>query len=141
MSIRSFSWYAREVEKEKELSRFAPAFALLPARPPTFLHLTTDEQHPLHHQHRNNDIIMALTEPSTPLTNGAHSESKSIDLAVDLPHSPGLKVNLRLTVLANSILLFLTSSSADSSQGAAAMGSFVYGLPDVSSDVVIESSS
>lgn len=83
---------------------------------------------------------MASIKASTPLTNGAHNESKSIDLAVDLPHSPGLRVNLRLTVLANSILLFLTSSSADSSQGAAAMGSFVYGLPDVSRFALIQSS-
>lgn len=72
-----------------------------------------------------------------PLTNGAHAESKTIELATDLPHSPGLRVNVRLTVLANSILLFLTSSSADSSQGAASLGSFVYALPDVSIFVAV----
>lgn len=75
---------------------------------------------------------MAASTTAEPLTNGTHTEGKSMELAVDLPHSPGLRVNLRLTVLANSILLFLTSSSAESGQGAAAMGSFVYALPDVS---------
>lgn len=74
---------------------------------------------------------MATISAATPLTNGVHTESKSFELAVELPHSPGLRVNLRLTVLANSVLLFLTSSSPDSSQGSAAMGSFIYGLPDV----------
>lgn len=75
---------------------------------------------------------MAASIETKPTMNGELPESKCIELAVDLPHSPGLRVNLKLTVLANSILLFLTSSTADASQGAAAMGSFVYGLPDVS---------
>lgn len=94
-------------------------------------------QQPKLHQHHDKQIAMAASVSAKPPTNGTHSESKSIELAVDLPHSPGLRVNLKLTVLANSILLFLTSSSAESGQGAAAMGSLVYGLPDVSMHVRI----
>lgn len=75
---------------------------------------------------------MAAVSTAGPLANGTHVESKIVELVVELPHSPGLRINLRLTVLANSILLFLTSSNTESGQGTAAMGSFVYGLPDVS---------
>ena len=59
-------------------------------------------------------------------------ESKPVELAFDLPHSPGLRVNLHLTVQATSVLLFLTSTNADSTSSAASMGSFVYAMPDVS---------
>ncbi|SMR47328.1 unnamed protein product [Zymoseptoria tritici ST99CH_3D1] len=66
----------------------------------------------------------------TPAANGIDAPSKTVELAIDLPHSPGSKVNLHLTILANSILLFLSSSTPESSQGAAGMGSLVYAIPD-----------
>ena len=75
---------------------------------------------------------MATDKGAAPMANGGQDESKPIELAFDLPHSPGLRINLHLTVKATYILLFLTSTNADSSQSAASMGSFVYAMPDVS---------
>lgn len=74
---------------------------------------------------------MAVSADSAPVANGVHDDSNPTELAFDLPHSPGLRINLHLTVKATSILLFLTSTNADSSQSAASMGSFVYAMPDV----------
>ena len=75
---------------------------------------------------------MAAGAHAKPLANGVHDESKPIELAFELPHSPGLRINLHLTIKATSILLFLTSTHAESSQSTASMGSFVYAMPDVS---------
>lgn len=74
---------------------------------------------------------MAADAQAAPATNGTRNAG-AIELAVDLPHSPGTRINLHLTVLAKSILLFLTSTGADAGQQATAMGSFVYAMPDVS---------
>lgn len=83
--------------------------------------------HPGNHQHE----IMAADALPPPALNDTRDEG-AIQLAIDLPHSPGTRINLHLTVLAKSILLFLTSTSPDAGQQAAAMGSFVYAMPDVS---------
>lgn len=74
---------------------------------------------------------MAAGAHAKPLANGVHDESQPIELAFQLPHSPGLQVNLHLTVKATSVLLFLTSTHAESGQVTAPMGSFVYAMPDV----------
>ncbi|CAK1362318.1 unnamed protein product [Cercospora beticola] len=74
---------------------------------------------------------MALSAETKAPANGTHTDSKPLELAIDLPRSPGLKLNLHLTILANSILLFLTSTDSDALPSSAVqMGSFVYALPD-----------
>ena len=75
---------------------------------------------------------MAAGASGSPAVNGTEATNKALELAIDLPHSPGLKLHLHLTILANSILLFLTSTSSEAGPGAVSMGSFVYALPDVS---------
>lgn len=76
---------------------------------------------------------MAISTETQATVNGTHTDSKPLELAIDLPRSPGLKLNLHLTILANSILLFLTSTDSDALPNSAVqMGSFVYALPDVS---------
>ena len=70
--------------------------------------------------------------PDTSHVNGTTDDSKLIELAIDLPQTPGMRVHLHLTLLARSILLFLASSSIESSPTAAPLGSFVYAMPDVS---------
>ncbi|GIZ46824.1 hypothetical protein CKM354_000993300 [Cercospora kikuchii] len=74
---------------------------------------------------------MAISTETQATVNGTHTDSKPLELAIDLPRSPGLKLNLHLTILANSILLFLTSTDSDALPNSAVqMGSFVYALPD-----------
>ncbi|CAK4030127.1 uncharacterized protein RCC_09633 [Lecanosticta acicola] len=73
---------------------------------------------------------MAVGAGTSHAANGVHDSSKPIEIAIDLPQSPGIRVNVHLTTLETSILLFLTSSSTETAQGAASMGSFVYAMPD-----------
>ena len=63
--------------------------------------------------------------------NGIHHAAKPIQLAVPLPNAPGMRLHLHLTILATTLVLFVTSASGDSSVGTVPMGSFVYALPDV----------
>jgi len=74
---------------------------------------------------------MAADASKPPVVNGLESSNKALELAIDLPHSPGLRLNVHLTILANCIMLFLTSTSSETGPGAVSMGSFVYALPDV----------
>lgn len=80
---------------------------------------------------RTAHISMAAGASKSPTVNGTEATNKALELAVDLPHSPGLKLHLHLTILGNSVLLFLTSTSTEAGPGATSMGSFVYALPDV----------
>lgn len=91
--------------------------------------------HRTQNSRKNQQFIMAEVANTAPVANGVHEQNKLVELAFDLPHSPGLRVNLHLTVKISSIILFLTSTSSDSSQSAASMGSFVYAMPDVSSPI------
>ena len=75
---------------------------------------------------------MAAGGNAAPVTNGTHAFSKPIELAIGLPHRLGTRIHLHLTILASSVMLFLTSASMDAGQAGAAMGSFVYAMPDVS---------
>jgi hypothetical protein len=59
--------------------------------------------------------------------------AKVVTLAIDFPRNPGLRLNLHLTVLAKSLVLFVTSTSPESATSATPMGSFVFAMPDVSS--------
>lgn len=65
------------------------------------------------------------------MTNGTHSSGKPIELAIGLPNMPGTNIHIHLTILATSVVLFLTSTSFESGQGGAALGSLVYAMPDV----------
>ncbi|KAL7266528.1 hypothetical protein RUND412_010924 [Rhizina undulata] len=53
-----------------------------------------------------------------------------LQLSFPLPHGRLTNVHLHLTIHATSILLFLTTKTAEFSGGKAVMGSFVYALPD-----------
>ena len=75
---------------------------------------------------------MAAGSTVTPAANGTHDTSKPIELALNLPQVFGICIHLQITVMTKSILIFLTSTSADSGSTSAAMGSFVYAMPDVS---------
>lgn len=81
--------------------------------------------------------IMAADASKPPVVNGLESSNKALELAIDLPHSPGLRLNVHLTILANCIMLFLTSTSSETGPGAVSMGSFVYALPDVGHSLLL----
>lgn len=75
------------------------------------------------------------TDASRPLTNGTGPESKMsepIQFSMPLPNAPGSRIHTHLTILATSILLFCTSTTAEySSSAVPPLGSFVYAMPDV----------
>lgn len=75
---------------------------------------------------------MASGTNDKPVVNGEQSSQKPIELAIALPHSPATRINIHLTILATTIMLFMTTSDLGSSQGGTAMGSLVYAMPDVS---------
>ncbi|CAD0082158.1 unnamed protein product [Aureobasidium vineae] len=79
------------------------------------------------------------TEASRPLTNGTGPESKltePIQFSMPLPNAPGSRIHTHLTILATSILIFCTSTTAEfSSSAIPSLGSFVYAMPDVGSSV------
>ncbi|KAI4720542.1 hypothetical protein E4T48_03255 [Aureobasidium sp. EXF-10727] len=74
------------------------------------------------------------TETSRPLTNGTGPESTTtepIQFSMALPNAPGSRIHTHLTILATSILLFCTSTTAEFSPSAIpSLGSFVYAMPD-----------
>jgi len=74
---------------------------------------------------------MAAGASKHPATNGTHAKDTPIELAIALPHNPGTRIHLHLTILATSIVLFIASANIDAGQAGAALGSFVYAMPDV----------
>ena len=56
-----------------------------------------------------------------------------MELSIGLPHNLGTRIHLHLTILATSIIVFLSSATLDGAQAGAAMSSFIYAIPDVSS--------
>lgn len=64
--------------------------------------------------------------------NDVQSGTKVMQLAIDLPQTFGTRVNIHLTILTKSIMVFLATSDATMGGGSAALGSFVYAMPDVS---------
>ncbi|PNS15225.1 hypothetical protein CAC42_8226 [Sphaceloma murrayae] len=73
---------------------------------------------------------MAATTQSLPLTNGSSPAAKPIELAIPQPFTPTARLHMHLTILATTIVLFVTSGGSDSGTSGAAMGSFVYAMPD-----------
>lgn len=74
---------------------------------------------------------MATNQDIKPIPNGTKSSEKPIELAIALPHNPGLRIHIHLTVLATSLMVFLTSTDLGGGQAGAPMGSLVYAMPDV----------
>lgn len=109
------------------------------ALPPTVLSLSCRvEQSRTIACHKDTTLpIMAADASKPPVVNGLESSNKALELAIDLPHSPGLRLNVHLTILANCIMLFLTSTSSETGPGAVSMGSFVYALPDVGHSLLL----
>lgn len=56
--------------------------------------------------------------------------SKPLELSFPLPHAPQTSIHLHLTNHRTSLLVFLTTSSADAAVATAALGSFVYAMPN-----------
>jgi len=75
---------------------------------------------------------MAADARVPPMTNGTHDTNKPIELSIGLPHSPGTRIYLHLTILATHLVLFVTNANVDAGQTPTALGSFVYAMPDVS---------
>ncbi|KAJ9632055.1 hypothetical protein H2203_000456 [Taxawa tesnikishii (nom. ined.)] len=63
------------------------------------------------------------------VTNGTSPASTPIQLSIPLPYAPGSRIHIHLTLLATSLVLFLANSSSEVA-GAAALGSFVFAMPD-----------
>ncbi|KAK0285171.1 hypothetical protein LTR35_005373 [Friedmanniomyces endolithicus] len=64
------------------------------------------------------------------VTNGVHTAGQPFELSVGLPHNLGTRIHLHLTILATSIILFLSSATLDGAHAGAAMSSFIYAMPD-----------
>lgn len=79
----------------------------------------------------SSSTTMAKGAKRKSITNGTQLSNKPIELAINLIQSPGTRIHLHLTISESTLTLFLTSASADVSQTAAALGSFVYAMPDV----------
>ncbi|KAF2431595.1 hypothetical protein EJ08DRAFT_659901 [Tothia fuscella] len=67
---------------------------------------------------------------ATALPNGINVAKPLIALSFALPQSPQVRIQLQLTVLATSLLLFLTTTSPETPSSACALGSFVYAMPN-----------
>lgn len=60
------------------------------------------------------------------------TQTTPMQLSFPLPRSLDTRIYIHLTLQAKSILLFLTTATADDASNPPPMGSFVYALPDVS---------
>jgi hypothetical protein len=76
---------------------------------------------------------IAINTPimATQLANGTGDLVEPIQLSLPLPHAPSVRVNIHLTIQSTSIVLFLTTSSADAASTSCPLGSFVYAIPNV----------
>jgi len=76
-------------------------------------------------------MAAVAVSPPPALTNGSSPSPVPIELALPQPRAPGSYIHIHLTVLATSIVLFVTNSSPENAGTASALGSFVYAMPDV----------
>ena len=76
-------------------------------------------------------VSMAADTQSLPLSNGTSPAAEPIQLALPLPNAPHMRIHLHLTILATTLILFVTSAGSESTGGSVPMGSFVYAMPDV----------
>ncbi|KAI1824619.1 hypothetical protein F4861DRAFT_246416 [Xylaria intraflava] len=56
--------------------------------------------------------------------------AEPIEISFPLPRGMDTKIHMRLTIQSKAILMFVTTVAAEDSDTPAAMGSFVYALPD-----------
>jgi hypothetical protein len=68
---------------------------------------------------------------ATQLPNGIGKTAEPTQLSLPLPHAPSVRINLHLTIQSTSIVLFLTTSSAEGLSASCSLGSFVYAIPNV----------
>ncbi|OQO05966.1 hypothetical protein B0A48_10062 [Cryoendolithus antarcticus] len=75
---------------------------------------------------------MAAGAHLTSTTNGTHpaASAKPLQLAITLPSNPQTRVHLHLTLTPTTLLLHSTTTSPETPSSSAALGSFVYALPD-----------
>jgi hypothetical protein len=75
---------------------------------------------------------MAAGTTISPVTNGTTTSisAKPLQLSITLPSNPTIRIHLHLTILPTTLLLFTTTSSPESSTSSAALGSYVYAIPD-----------
>lgn len=74
---------------------------------------------------------MAAGASSTVATNGTMTVAKPVELAIPLPNNPTVQIHLHLTLYANSLTLFLTTSTPDTNASIpTTLGSFIYAMPD-----------
>ena len=74
--------------------------------------------------------VIAYTTMTSAIPNGVASP-KPIEVAFPLPRAPQTNIHLQLTNNATSILVFLTTTSGESSTTSAPLGSLVYAMPNV----------
>jgi hypothetical protein len=65
------------------------------------------------------------------LPNGTDMSESPIELSFTLPQSPQVRIHLHLTILQTSLVLFLTTTSAEYATSSSPLGSFVYAMPNV----------
>ncbi|KAF2222483.1 hypothetical protein BDZ85DRAFT_128747 [Elsinoe ampelina] len=73
---------------------------------------------------------MTQTTQQLPMTNGTSPAAKPIEIAIPQPFTANTRLHLHLTILATTLILFVTSGGSDSGTSGAAMGSFVYAMPN-----------
>ncbi|KAF4547540.1 Hypothetical protein D9617_40g012790 [Elsinoe fawcettii] len=73
---------------------------------------------------------MSASVQQLPVANGTSPAAEPIQLAVPQPFTPTARLHIHLTILATTLILFVTSGGSDSGTSGAAMGSFVYAMPD-----------
>ncbi|GAB7360017.1 hypothetical protein MBLNU230_g7542t1 [Neophaeotheca triangularis] len=73
---------------------------------------------------------MAADAQAAEATNGTPIGIKPIERSITLASDPGTRIHLRLTILAATVTLFLTSAALDAGQAGSSMGSLVYAMPD-----------
>ncbi|KAF2660009.1 hypothetical protein K491DRAFT_621733 [Lophiostoma macrostomum CBS 122681] len=67
---------------------------------------------------------------SIPNGTASIASTKPIEIAFPLPRAPQTNIHLQLTNNATSVLIFLTTTSGESSTTSAPLGSFVYAMPN-----------
>ena len=64
-------------------------------------------------------------------TNGTNAVNAPIELSIGLPSNPGTRIFIHLDILQACLTLWVASAALDAGNAGAAMGSFVFALPDV----------
>lgn len=81
--------------------------------------------------HLPTHIFQTLVNMASHSENMTGRSPRPLQLSFPLPKAPGTSIHLQLTILASSILLFLTTTMTGDSTTTVPLGSFVYALPDV----------